>query len=72
MDRLLDVSQLEPPEPLERILDALADLVPGDRLSVIHRRVPFPLYDMLRHMGHRWETVGEEGRYHILIWPEGE
>jgi hypothetical protein len=26
----------------------------------------------LRRMGYRWETVGEEGRYHILIWPEGE
>jgi uncharacterized protein (DUF2249 family) len=72
MDRALDVSQLEPPEPLERILDALAALEPGDRLSVIHRRIPFPLFDMLRRMGHRWETSGEEGCYSILIWPVGE
>ena len=72
MDRVLDVSQLEPPEPLERILDALADLGHGDRLDVIHRRLPFPLFDMLRGMGHRWETSGEEGRYRILIWPVGE
>ena len=72
MDRILDVSQLEPPEPLERILDALADLGPDDRLSIIHRRVPFPLYELLRGMGHRWETSGEEGRYRILIWPQGE
>jgi uncharacterized protein (DUF2249 family) len=60
---------MEPPEPLERILDALADLPPGDRLSVIHRREPFPLYDLLRRLGYGWHTQGEDGRFTILIWP---
>jgi len=72
MDRELDVSRLEPPEPLERVLDALFVLDPGDRLCVIHRREPFPLYDILRRLGHRWETQVEEGRYRILIWPAGQ
>jgi TusA-related sulfurtransferase len=69
MDRQLDVSDLAAPEPLERILDALADLPPGDRLCVIHRREPYPLYDLLRRMGCRWETTAEDERYRILIWP---
>jgi uncharacterized protein (DUF2249 family) len=69
VDMLLDVSTLEPPEPLERVLDALAELAEGSRLRVLHRRQPFPLYDLLRQMGYAWETTGVEGRYEILIWP---
>lgn len=72
MDKELDVSDLEPPAPLERILDALMELRPGERLAVSHRRLPYPLFDMLRRMGHRYETTGEEGGYRILIWPSGE
>jgi uncharacterized protein (DUF2249 family) len=52
---------------MERILDALADLPPGDRLSVIHRREPYPLYDLLRRMGYRWETSAEGDRFRLLI-----
>jgi uncharacterized protein (DUF2249 family) len=72
MDRTLDVSDLPAPEPMERILDALADLPPGDRLCVLHRREPYPLYDMLRRMGYRWEVSAEGDRYRILISPVPE
>ena len=72
MDRELDVRGLEPPEPLERVLDALADLPAGDRLLLLHRREPFPLYDLLRRMGYGWRTQGEDGSYRILIWPLDE
>lgn len=68
----MDVSDLEPPEPLERVLDALADLPAGDRLRMIHRREPFPLYDLLRRLGYGWQTEGKDGRYEILIWPLAE
>jgi uncharacterized protein (DUF2249 family) len=67
--RVLDVRWLEPPEPLERILDALADLPADGRLWVLHRREPFPLYDLLRRMGYAWRTLGAEERFEILIWP---
>ena len=69
MDVLLDVSALEPPEPMERILDALSGLGEGNRLRVLHRREPFPLYDLLGRMGYAWETTGTDGRFEILIWP---
>jgi uncharacterized protein (DUF2249 family) len=69
MDQTIDVSALPAPEPLERILDALADLPPEDRLCVIHHREPYPLYDLLRRMGYRWETQNEVERYRILIAP---
>lgn len=66
------MSALPPPEPLERVLDALADLPAGDRLLVRHRREPFPLYDILRRMGYAWCTRGENGSWRILIWPVGQ
>ncbi|MEA3274360.1 MAG: DUF2249 domain-containing protein [Pseudomonadota bacterium] len=71
MDRVLDVRALEPPEPLERVLDALADLPSGDRLLVCLRREPFPLYDLLRRMDYVWETRSVDSRYEVLIWPQG-
>ena len=70
MDRDLDVRTLEPPEPLERVLDALADLPAGDRLRVRVRREPFPLYDLLRRMGYAWSgKPAAGGAYEVLIWP---
>ena len=70
MEEIIDVSGLEPPEPLERILDALADLRQGDHLRVKHRRDPVPLYQMLRDMGYEWATTQlAPGRFEIVIWP---
>jgi hypothetical protein len=71
MDHRLDVADLPPPEPLERTLDALAMLPPGDRLLLHHRRQPYPLYDLLGRMGYRWEVTGSDGDWTILIAPAG-
>jgi len=54
---------------MERVLDALTDLPEGGRLRVLHRREPFPLYDLLRRMGYEWQTTGGDGRFEILIRP---
>jgi uncharacterized protein (DUF2249 family) len=72
VEHVIDVSDLEPPEPLERILDALADLPEGDYLRVLHHREPVPLYRMLQAMRYRWFTreSGEAG-YEIFIWEAG-
>lgn len=72
MDRDLDVRELEPPEPLERVLDALADLPAGDRLRVRLRREPFPLYDLLRRMGYAWSGTPTAGAFEVLIWPSDQ
>lgn len=70
MEHRIDVSDLAPPEPLEHILDALADLPPGDWLRVHHRRDPHPLYPMLRNMDYCWTTIYRAtGDLDILIWP---
>ncbi|WP_172838775.1 DUF2249 domain-containing protein [Solemya velesiana gill symbiont] len=38
MERLLDVSELEPCEPMEQTLQAVDTLEQGEYLRVIHRR----------------------------------
>jgi len=66
----LDVSQLEPPEPMTAILDALEVLQAGDFLHVYHRREPFPLYKLLQDMDMKWQILcDDDGMFHIYIWP---
>jgi uncharacterized protein (DUF2249 family) len=70
MEQYIDVSDLQPPEPMEVILDALADLPAGDHLRVRHRRDPVPLYRMLSQMGYSWSTYSPAaGHIELLIWP---
>ena len=67
MEHILDARDLPPPEPMERTLDVLAHLPPGDCLVLRLPRQPFPLMDLLGRMGYRWELSGTEGDYRILI-----
>lgn len=67
MDHLIDAREMEPPEPMERTLDALAALPAGDRVVLRLTRQPFPLFDLLRRMGYLWEVSGGNGDYQILI-----
>ena len=69
MEKYLDVSMLEPCEPLERTLAAIAELDEGDYLKVRHRREPHLLYPMLEQNGFAWRCVETApDQYHILIW----
>lgn len=68
-DLVLDVCGLEPPEPLERVLDALSRLESGRRLRVVIGREPFPLYRILENNGYAYRTSSREDYlYEILIW----
>jgi uncharacterized protein (DUF2249 family) len=65
----LDVSYLEPPEPMERILAAISVLHPGQYLRVLIHRDPFPLYSILEREGFaRLTHLGEQSDFEILIW----
>ena len=56
---LLDVRGLEPPEPMQRTLEALASLAPGHTLVQINSRVPRFLLPELESRGFQY-TVHEE------------
>lgn len=65
---VVDGRGLEPPEPMEKVLAALDELEPGQRVRFLIHRQPYPLYDILRRYGYRYETaVAADGGYEILI-----
>ena len=66
---VVDGRGLEPPEPLERVLAALDELQPGQRLRFLIHRQPYPLYDILRRYHYCCETTTRaDGDFEILIW----
>jgi uncharacterized protein (DUF2249 family) len=64
----IDVSELVPPEPLVKIMEALEALPPGETLLVHHVRRPIHLYPRLDALGCRHETREiAPGRIELLI-----
>jgi uncharacterized protein (DUF2249 family) len=69
LDLTLDVRGMEPPEPLERVLETIGDFVAGDRLKLIIDCEPFPLYRILDNNGYAHVTVpGTVSQREITIW----
>ena len=67
---LVDARDLEPPEPLEKVMQALDLLRPGQSIRLLLHREPFPLYPLLAEKGFRHDTRMEaDGSYVILIRP---
>lgn len=65
----LDVSDLLPPEPLERALEALACLPQDEFLCLQHRREPTLLYPMLEQNGYSYLTrQGRSKPFEVFIW----
>jgi uncharacterized protein (DUF2249 family) len=66
---VIDARQMEPPEPFERVMEALGTLAPGDTIRMLSYREPTPLYRVLRQNGYRHvtELSAEEGCFVIEI-----
>ena len=62
----LDVRYQDPPEPMERAIDALDRLKPGDTLRMLIHREPHPLYQILRESGFAY-TVRQQPDYTYVI-----
>lgn len=65
---LIDARGLEPPEPLEKVMQTLPLLRPGQHIRLLLHREPFPLYPLLAEKGYRHDTQAEaDGSYVIRI-----
>ncbi|RTZ47645.1 DUF2249 domain-containing protein [Candidimonas sp. SYP-B2681] len=66
---IIDTTGLPPPEPLERVLEALDRLQAHQRLRMLVDREPRPLYSILdnNHFRHETSTTADY-RYEVLIW----
>ena len=70
---LVDARWLEPPAPMEKVLQTLDLLRPGQSIRLLLHREPFPLYPLLAERGYRHATRMEaDSSYVILIRPAGE
>ena len=68
-ERVLDVRELEPPQPMVRVLAALRELPRGSWLLMKHRRVPVPLYPILDEQGFEHRTrPNDAGEVEVRIW----
>ncbi len=65
----LDLTGLEPPEPMVRLLSAVEAATPGDVVFAVLDREPVFLFPKLAERGHQWagnpEAQGE--RYRLLV-----
>ena len=72
-EKLLDVSNLEPPLPLERALNESASMVEGEYLRLLIDKEPFLLYPILKSQGYMCETrVGTHNQFEVLIWRKND
>ena len=62
----LDVRGLEPPEPMQRTLEALETLPTGHTLVQVNVRVPQFLLPILAERGYEWE-IDESAADHVLV-----
>lgn len=68
-DITMDLCGLPPPEPMERVLDALSTMPKEQRLCMLIDREPRPLYRILTNNGYSYRTtIRADGRYEVLIW----
>ncbi len=64
----LDLRGMYPPEPMERVLDALAALLPKQQVRILIEREPHPLYRILERNGYMWRcTEPEAGLYQVVV-----
>ena len=70
---LLDVSELEPPEPLTLTLEAADELQAGQYLRMLHRREPCMLFGNLddKHFKY-YQRKGSTTAVEVFIWAEDD
>ena len=70
---LLDVSDMDPPDPLVRTLEAAEQLKPGQYLRMLHRRDPCLLYGNLIDNAFKYfQRDGLTTAVEVFIWREND
>jgi len=70
--QIIDCRALSPPEPMERILEAVETLGKGQAILMIHHKKPRLLYAKLEERQCASETITlEDGSVQVLIWKNG-
>ncbi|MBT3431812.1 MAG: DUF2249 domain-containing protein [Candidatus Thioglobus sp.] len=64
----IDVRDFPPCEPLEISLKAAQALQGVERVKIIHKQIPYPLFEMLKTQGFKY-TLEEKSAnlFHVII-----
>lgn len=62
----IDCRLMEPPEPMVAVLEAVAQLQPGQQIRMIHRHRPMPLLPRLTQQGCGYRL--EDHSTHVEVW----
>lgn len=65
--RTLDLRQLAPPEPMERILAIVESLAPGESIDALTPLYPTPLLAILHADGFQTDVVPCDGGFQVRI-----
>lgn len=66
---VIDARKMLPPEPFERVLEALSTLGEGEKVMLVLHREPLPLYRFLQGNDYRYQvTIRFDGSHEVLIW----
>jgi len=65
---LMDVHEMQPPEPMDVAMKGLDELKQGEYIKMIHRMQPHPLYDILLDNGFRYKVTDGACGFDIYIW----
>ncbi len=67
----LDCSQMEPPEPMLRVLEQLDRLQPGEGIKMLHRMKPRLLFLKLQERGLNFRVIEHTpDQVEVRIWQE--
>ncbi|MGE0386161.1 MAG: DUF2249 domain-containing protein [Gammaproteobacteria bacterium] len=69
----IDARTMQPPEPLERVMEALDTLDADDEIELVAWREPVPLYRILARNGYRYDTrTDPDGTVRVRIRVRGD
>lgn len=67
--KIVDARGLQPPQPFERVVEALSELAVGDQVKLIINQEPRPLYRFLERNRYAYKAESyADGRFEITIW----
>ena len=68
MTTVIDGREMQPPEPMDRTMEALDTLADGDEVLLLLYCQPHPLFTILKNNGYAWsEDLRADGTREIRI-----
>lgn len=67
---ILNVSELESPLPLHKILQTIRENSDNKTIIVIHRIEPLGLYPHLKELGMKYSCLKKDSEFIITIWKD--